>query len=136
MCLAQGHNAVTPVRLEPAALRSRVKHSTTEPLRLSVRTNVYLCVIVCPSVCLCSLSDYLNRNQRSSLQIYTPKITSKFHSKNLSKIPLHKPLHSMAPLHSSTPLQVLAYARHLWGNYAVLYTEIKEIVKGKTQQSM
>ena len=32
MCLAQGHNVVTPVRLEPAALRSRVKHSTTEPL--------------------------------------------------------------------------------------------------------
>ena len=28
--LAQGHNAVMPVRLEPAALRSRVKHSTTE----------------------------------------------------------------------------------------------------------
>ena len=33
MCLAQGHNAVTPVMLEPAAPRSRVKHSTTEPLR-------------------------------------------------------------------------------------------------------
>ena len=32
MCLAQGHIAVTPVRLEPAASRSRVKHSTTEPL--------------------------------------------------------------------------------------------------------
>ena len=31
--LAQGHNAMTPVRLEPAALRSQVKHSTTEPLR-------------------------------------------------------------------------------------------------------
>ena len=31
MFLAQGHNTVTPVRLEPAALRSRVKHSTTEP---------------------------------------------------------------------------------------------------------
>ena len=31
MCLAQGHNTVTPVRLEPAASRSRVKHSTTEP---------------------------------------------------------------------------------------------------------
>ena len=28
MCLAQEHNAV---RLEPAAPRSRVKHSTTEP---------------------------------------------------------------------------------------------------------
>ena len=32
MCLAQGHNTVTPVRLVPAAPRSRVKHSTTEPL--------------------------------------------------------------------------------------------------------
>ena len=30
MCLAQGHNAV---RLDPVAPRSRVKHSTTEPLR-------------------------------------------------------------------------------------------------------
>ena len=29
MDLAQGHNTVTPVRLEPAAPRSRVKHSTT-----------------------------------------------------------------------------------------------------------
>ena len=33
MCLAQGHNAVTPVRLEPAASRSPVKHSSTEQLR-------------------------------------------------------------------------------------------------------
>ena len=32
MCLAQGHNAVMPMRLEPAALQARVKHSTTEPL--------------------------------------------------------------------------------------------------------
>ena len=33
MCLVQGHDAVMPMRLEPAAPRSRVKHSTTEPLR-------------------------------------------------------------------------------------------------------
>ena len=33
MYLAQGHNAVTPVRLETANTWSRVKHSTTEPLR-------------------------------------------------------------------------------------------------------
>ena len=33
MCLAQGHNAVTPVRLEQVAPPSRVKHSTNEPLR-------------------------------------------------------------------------------------------------------
>ena len=32
MCLAQGHNIVTTVRLKPAVPRSRVKHSTTEPL--------------------------------------------------------------------------------------------------------
>ena len=32
MCLAQGHNAVTPMRLKPAALRSPVNHSTSEPL--------------------------------------------------------------------------------------------------------
>ena len=31
--LLKDHNAVTPVRLEPEAPRSRVKHSTTEPLR-------------------------------------------------------------------------------------------------------
>ena len=32
MRLAQGRNTVTPVRLEPTAPGSRVKHSTTEPL--------------------------------------------------------------------------------------------------------
>ena len=35
ICLAQGHNAVMPVRLEPADLQSLVKHSTTEPLTSS-----------------------------------------------------------------------------------------------------
>ena len=33
MFLAQGHNPVRPVRLETLAFRSRVKHSTTKPLR-------------------------------------------------------------------------------------------------------
>ena len=31
--LLKDHNVMTPVRLEPADLRSRVKFSTTEPLR-------------------------------------------------------------------------------------------------------
>ena len=31
--LLKDHNAVTLVRLEPAATQSRVNHSTTEPLR-------------------------------------------------------------------------------------------------------
>ena len=30
MCLAQGYDTVTPIRFEPTAPRSRVKHSTTE----------------------------------------------------------------------------------------------------------
>ena len=30
--LPKDHNAVTPLRLEPTAPRSRVKHSTTEPM--------------------------------------------------------------------------------------------------------
>ena len=34
--LFKDHNAETPVRLEPAAPRSRVKRSTTEPLRSHV----------------------------------------------------------------------------------------------------
>ena len=32
MCLAQGNNAVPPVSLKPATPRSRVEHSTNEPL--------------------------------------------------------------------------------------------------------
>ena len=32
MCLAQGHNIVTPVKIKLAAPRSQVKHSTTEPV--------------------------------------------------------------------------------------------------------
>ena len=32
MCLAKGQNPVMSVRLKPATPRSRVKHSTTEPL--------------------------------------------------------------------------------------------------------
>ena len=41
ICLAQGHNTVMLVRLQPAALRSRVKHSTTEPLH-SQKIHCYL----------------------------------------------------------------------------------------------
>ena len=45
MCLAQGHNPVMPVRLEPAAPESLVKHSTTEPLLSlgSLACDVFLC---------------------------------------------------------------------------------------------
>ena len=50
MCLVQGHNAVPPVRLESATLRSRVKHSKTEPLRSNKFTfSRHLRKIVCAS---------------------------------------------------------------------------------------
>ena len=42
MCLAQGHNAAMPVRLEPAAPRSRVKHSITDQLcSQNIKQNPY-----------------------------------------------------------------------------------------------
>ena len=64
MCLAQGHNAVMPVRLELAAPRSRVKHSTP-PLGLESST---LPLSHCPPLCrmyllsqiLCVNSSYLS----------------------------------------------------------------------------
>ena len=45
---------MTPVRVEPGALRSRVKHSTTEPLRsLSGRLRQVLLYIVLPMFAVC-----------------------------------------------------------------------------------
>ena len=41
MCHAQGQNAVMMVMLEHAALRSRVKHSTTEPMYSYLKRDVY-----------------------------------------------------------------------------------------------
>ena len=49
MCLAQGHNAVAPARLEPTDTRSRVKHSTTivnlNFSILKIRSGVCLCTV-------------------------------------------------------------------------------------------
>ena len=50
MCLAQGHNAVTPVRLEPAAARSQVKHYKTDQLR-SLNQRCIDVGSVCVGVC-------------------------------------------------------------------------------------
>ena len=46
--LAQGHNAVTPVRLGPTTLQPRVKRSTTEPLRslLLCDFNLYISTLI------------------------------------------------------------------------------------------
>ena len=44
MCLAQGPQRSDAVRLEPATPRSRVEHSTTEPLRSRVRYMIWATV--------------------------------------------------------------------------------------------
>ena len=44
MYLAQGHNAVPPVRLEPVALRSRTKHSRYHYLTTNSSGDLYQCV--------------------------------------------------------------------------------------------
>ena len=45
LCLAQGHNAVMPERLEPGAPLSEVKHSTTEPLRSLDYMYIVMCMV-------------------------------------------------------------------------------------------
>ena len=46
---------MTPVRLEPAAPRSRVKHSTTEPLRSRIVVDFLSIVTPIVGVCYCSM---------------------------------------------------------------------------------
>ena len=45
MCLAQEHNAVTLVKLEPTTPLSPVKHSATEPLRILMHCFVSFLVL-------------------------------------------------------------------------------------------
>ena len=45
MCLVQGHKAVTPVRLEPAAPRSRVKHSNQPAQQQRLARILKLCLL-------------------------------------------------------------------------------------------
>ena len=55
MCLDQGQNAVTLVGLEPTAIWSGIKHSTTEPLLspivgIGVCGGFYACKIAHPAI--------------------------------------------------------------------------------------
>ena len=70
MCLAHGHNAMTPVRLEPAAPRSRVKHSTDEPLHsplLPAEKCKLLCWYSTPGSCLFTSQSTFIQSCRDSL---------------------------------------------------------------------
>ena len=46
MCLAQGHNAVKPVRLKSAASLSQVNYSTTEPLHTLCLIYIYIYIYI------------------------------------------------------------------------------------------
>ena len=50
MCLAKGPQRSDASRLEPAAPRSRVKHSTTEPLRSLVIVVILVVVMIVVAV--------------------------------------------------------------------------------------
>ena len=56
--LLKDHNAVTPVRLEPAAPRPRVKHSSTEPLRSLMPINKTNESVILTSITQRSLGKY------------------------------------------------------------------------------
>ena len=62
MCLAQGLNAVPPARLEPTALRSRVKHSTAKPLAIDSQTGIIEVSIY--NTWMRIMSTYLSRDTR------------------------------------------------------------------------
>ena len=57
--LAQGHNTVPPVRLEPATPQSRVKHPTTEPPQ--------------SSKCICMASRYCSPVQQTVSVLVSPQ---------------------------------------------------------------
>ena len=80
--LAQGHNAMRPVRPEPAAPRSRAKHSTTEPLcplpvqevSIIIPCVLYLCPLGNFACFLCRLltfskSTFLKNSFRNNIRM-------------------------------------------------------------------
>ena len=96
MCLAQGHNAVTLMRLEPAAARSQVKHSTTEPLlSLSICVSSTYCLFFYFFIIYhysLNIDIFLNICPRTSAQkrnIYggngSPCLQPRFRRKKVSK---------------------------------------------------
>ena len=72
--MLKDHNAVTPVRLEPATSRPQVKHSTTEPLRslLFVVIGALMGELMIMSVILPSVSTSLERSSATRRRSMLP----------------------------------------------------------------
>ena len=87
--LLKDHNVVTPVRPEPAAAQSRVKHSTTEPMRSQYKswprflldkcwprwiTSMRQLILVCTiqiNLCWCLFSMFDTQKVHKSIQLMT-----------------------------------------------------------------
>ena len=75
MCLAQEHNTVTPVRLERAAPRSQVKHSTTEPLCSYPHT----CKESVPNLNICEKMESNHHMWKNGVKTHTCEGTKSLH---------------------------------------------------------
>ena len=78
---------MTPVRLEPAVPRSRVKHSTTEPLRSLIKKCV--CLVHCVFVVGIDVLEILASNNEMQFLIFKdislkPKVTLHFELPKIS----------------------------------------------------
>ena len=64
MCLAKGHNAVTPVRLKPATHWSRVKialyHWATVLSKNSMKIKTWISLLLCTDMNICCHVSYIN----------------------------------------------------------------------------
>ena len=87
--LLKDHNAVTPVRLEPAASRSRVKNSTTEPLgsqeEIALWTNVFtdnmhLVFVACFLLCFFLKKKQNKKQKKTKNRVDKHKMPSKLFS--------------------------------------------------------
>ena len=112
---------MTPVRLEPAALRSRVKHSTTEPLRSRVPSQYLLHGQVLESV---AGSKYLGVEISNNLSFnsHIQNITSKRNIR--SKNPV---LREMA--HKTLVRPLREYSSSVWSPYTKSNIDRLEMVQ-------
>ena len=67
MCLAEGHNAVPLLRLEPTTLWSQFKHYTTEPIRSNTKKIILLrfVLLIFQGVCFSKAGAKLTTRLRS-----------------------------------------------------------------------
>ena len=118
-CLTQGHYTAPPVRLEPATLRSWIKHSTTEPpCPLYIKWNNLKCIVL---TLLVSFSE--------NLICYLHLTANKLHV-------LHFRLHVLLALKSNSmnPNQT-AHKRAVWSGFLLFAIKATKVHHQMTKQT-